>query len=53
MSDAKKLEYAKIAGKSLVEKLDPHDQLAVITFETDVNVLVPISDVTNKEHLIQ
>ncbi|KAA6374521.1 MAG: putative Ca-activated chloride channel family protein, partial [Streblomastix strix] len=51
MCDAKKLDYAKIAGKALVQKLEQRDKLSIVVFDEDVNVIVPISAVNNKQHL--
>lgn len=51
MEDARKLEYAKIAGKSLIEKLESRDKLSIIAFDANVSILVPIAFVNNKKHL--
>ncbi|KAA6396878.1 MAG: putative Ca-activated chloride channel family protein, partial [Streblomastix strix] len=51
MGEEKKLEYAKIAGKALVGKLDPRDKLTIVTFDNKATVLVPTSSVSNRQHL--
>lgn len=48
MGEEKKLEYAKIAGKALVGKLDPRDKLTIVTFDNKATVLVPTSSVSNR-----
>ncbi|KAA6384327.1 MAG: putative Ca-activated chloride channel family protein [Streblomastix strix] len=53
MRDAKKMDFAKIAGVSLVQKLEPRDKLSVVTFDYSANVLIPMASVTNKDRLIQ
>ncbi|MDR3073770.1 MAG: VWA domain-containing protein [Deltaproteobacteria bacterium] len=52
MDEAKKIDYAKRAGKLLVQNLGPEDQLALIVFDNVVEVLFPLGRVTDKKALL-
>ncbi|KAK2951947.1 putative von Willebrand factor A [Blattamonas nauphoetae] len=49
MSSEGKLEYAKIAARSLVQQLDSTDYLGIIAYDSNVTTLAQIGRVTNKE----
>jgi Ca-activated chloride channel family protein len=51
MAAARKLEYAKVAAKTLIDNLNPDDMLSVVVYDNTVNVLVPLAPVADKEKL--
>ncbi|MDR2051018.1 MAG: peptidoglycan-binding protein [Deltaproteobacteria bacterium] len=48
MDDAGKLNYAIRAGKEAVRLLGPRDKLAIVQYDTTVQVLSPLAPVTDK-----
>ncbi|MCL2789065.1 MAG: VWA domain-containing protein [Desulfobulbus sp.] len=53
MEDAKKLDYAKKAGKTLIKSLGPDDQFALTIYNDRVQALYPMAKVTDKEKLFR
>lgn len=53
MAEAKKIDYARIAGKTLVNSLDKDDYFALVIYDAEVNVLYPLGPVTDKQKLNQ
>ncbi|MDR3176795.1 MAG: VWA domain-containing protein [Desulfovibrio sp.] len=53
MSEAKKMNYAKTAAKTLVNSLDADDMLAIVTYESMVKVVSPLGKVTDKGKLLR
>lgn len=53
MEEAKKLEYAKSAGKTLVKGLSPEDSFALTVYDDGVQVLSPLAPVTDKDKLLR
>ncbi|MDR2800991.1 MAG: VWA domain-containing protein [Desulfovibrio sp.] len=53
MSEARKMDYAKKAARTLVNSLDADDMLAVVTYETSVSIVSPLRKVTDKRELIR
>lgn len=51
MYDAKKIDYARIAGKVLVDSLEKDDLLALTVYDSKVSVLYPLAEVTDKDKL--
>ncbi|MDR2076998.1 MAG: peptidoglycan-binding protein [Desulfovibrio sp.] len=51
MADAGKLDYAVRAGKEAVRLLGPRDKLAIVQYDTTVQVLSPLAPVTDKAAL--
>ena len=51
MDSARKLDYAILAGKSLVRSLDNDDHFALVTYDDKVNVLYPLGRITDKERI--
>ena len=53
MDEAKKLDYARVAGKTLVRGLGPDDLFALTVYDSKVQVLFPLGKVTDKDKLIR
>ena len=53
MEEAKKLDYAKKAGKTLVQSLGPDDRFGLTIYDDRVQVLVPMGTVKDKEKLFR
>ncbi|MDR0476599.1 MAG: VWA domain-containing protein [Desulfobulbaceae bacterium] len=53
MAEAKKLDYARKAGKTLVRALEPRDRFGLVIYDDTVQELYPLSPVTNKEQIIK
>ena len=53
MEEAKKIDYAKAAGKVLVRSLKTNDLFALTVYDSEVQVLYPLAKVTDKEKLIR
>jgi Ca-activated chloride channel family protein len=51
MSEARKMSYAKVAAKVLVDSLAPDDMLGLVAYDEAVRVLAPVAPVTDKERL--
>ena len=46
-----KLDAAKAAALAAVDALDPVDQIAIISFDSDASVLVPLQRASNKKQI--
>lgn len=46
MSEAGKLEYAKMAARDLVNRLNEQDSLALVVYDTQVELLFPLAKMT-------
>jgi len=53
MGEAKKLDYAKKAGKTLVKNLGPDDQFALTIYDDRVQALYPMAKIKDKEKLFR
>lgn len=53
MLEAKKIDYAKIAGKVLVNSLNKDDLFALTVYDTGVSVLQPLAEVGDKQKIIK
>ncbi len=53
MDEAKKLDYAIKAGKELVKALDVNDRIALVQYDSKVDVLSPLQKANNKDALIK
>ena len=53
MEEAKKLDYAKKAGKTLVKSLGPDDRFALTIYDDRVQALYPMGQVKDKEKLFK
>ena len=53
MDEAKKMDYAIKAGKTLVRGLESDDQFALTVYDSDVQVLYPLGPVKNKDKLVR
>ena len=49
MSDKGKIEYAREAAKQIISGLNNDDKLAIVAYSTDVELLLPIQALTNKD----
>ena len=52
MSGEGKMEYVKEAARSIVERLSPRDSIALITFDNEAEVVIPMQAVRRTRHLI-
>ncbi|GHV52225.1 hypothetical protein FACS1894206_00620 [Deltaproteobacteria bacterium] len=53
MGDAKKMDYAKRAAKTLIRSLAPEDMLAIVIYDDTVKALFPLQKVSDKDKLIK
>lgn len=53
MDEAKKLDYARKAGKTLVRALEPRDRFGLVIYDDKVQELYPLAPVTDKELIIK
>lgn len=51
MADERKIEYAKAAITSLIDRLDDGDYLSVVIYDNRIDVLIPRQRVMNKNQL--
>lgn len=49
MEDRGKMEYAKQAAKTIVDMMEPHDTLAIVEYDDEINVLWPATPVESPE----